>query len=626
MRFLAGLMLITSAMVWNVGPAEAREYPGYLRERFEERAGFGRAKRGWKDAVLRRGALRAPVGKTEGALAAGAKLSLKTPVFLVYYLGESPDWDHAQLRSLLFETWPTGSLREAYLEYTYERLGVGGDVSDWLELSEVRSFYEQPGTDAKGRPCTGLCEDKPGGAGPLLKETLEALDAEVDFSTYDNDGPDGIPNSGDDDGFVDIVFFVHNGPGGECGGTFMFSHYYQYSAWFEGVPFETNDPAAGGGKIRIDDYVMQPGMACGNRSMVEVGVFAHEFGHALGLPDLYDTDFSSSGVGTWDLMGRGGFGADGRSPSRPPHLSAWSKAYVGLVDPIELPLCLSGTTVAPLETHPVAYKMSISEDEYFLFECRRKLGFDGRLPGEGLLVWHVDEAVCRERYEDNTVNDDEDRPCVKLIEADNRDDLRLPGASSNAGDPFPGSSGKAEWTCDTQPGSDGYDGSCFGFYITGMGTPGEEGCPIAATQLIRPEAENFVGHVSLAPEIHLEFSRPLQADQETGSLLIFSPEATFSSSLSIDGELLTVSPHLMENTSYEIGSAGSILDECAGAVEPFRVFLDTTEATCAGACCCSMVQCRSKVSDVSWLPVLAWFFWFRVRARKRSWGRWNGTL
>ncbi len=69
--------------------------------------------------------------------------------------------------------------------------------------------------------------------GEFIKELLDARDGSVDFGQYDNDGPDGVPNSGDDDGFVDLLCVMHSLPGAECG-TYpnnISSHTWSYSAW-----------------------------------------------------------------------------------------------------------------------------------------------------------------------------------------------------------------------------------------------------------------------------------------------------------------------------------------------------------------------------------------------------------
>ena len=82
----------------------------------------------------------------------------------------------------------------------------------------------------------------------------------------------------------------------------------------------TDDARAGGGSIQLLDYLLMPALSCDN-GQIEIGVFCHEYGHAFGLPDLYDTNGQGEGIGHWGLMGSGNWNA----PSNPAHMSAWAK-------------------------------------------------------------------------------------------------------------------------------------------------------------------------------------------------------------------------------------------------------------------------------------------------------------
>src|SRR5690606_12951746 len=117
----------------------------------------------------------------------------------------------------------------------------------------------------------------------LMAEAIDAAEAGgVDFSQYDNDG----------DGFVDAIIAVHAGPGAEVGAQlqYIWSH-----RWTMGNLARHYDG------VTVNDYILNPETR--PWGMVGVGVIAHEFGHALGLPDLYDTDNSSRGIGNFGLMG-----------------------------------------------------------------------------------------------------------------------------------------------------------------------------------------------------------------------------------------------------------------------------------------------------------------------------------
>ena len=74
-------------------------------------------------------------------------------------------------------------------------------------------------------------------------------------------------------------------------------------------------------KVKVNKYTIQPELYGTGTSISTIGVFAHEFGHALGLPDLYDTDYTSEGVGNWSLMAGGSWNySGGNGGNRPAHL------------------------------------------------------------------------------------------------------------------------------------------------------------------------------------------------------------------------------------------------------------------------------------------------------------------
>ena len=128
--------------------------------------------------------------------------------------------------------------------------------------------------------------------------------------------------------------------------------------------------------------------------LTSFGVLCHEFGHLLGLPELYAPgDHPQEGVGVWDLMGQGTWLGHGEHP---PHLSAWSKLQLGWVEVETIERTTVGVTLPAIETVPRALRVPAvpgHPEEYYLLENRERLGADASLPGEGLLVWHVDERV-----------------------------------------------------------------------------------------------------------------------------------------------------------------------------------------------------------------------------------------
>jgi hypothetical protein len=132
-------------------------------------------------------------------------------------------------------------------------------------------------------------------------------------------------------------------------------------------------------------FIVQEG---GDR-MTDISVFCHEFGHMLGLPDLYARPEvpGMEGVGVWCAMSQQNGGG------QPQHFSVWSKDQLGWVKPTTVdPRVKQKIVLNPIEDDPSeCLKVMVKADgsEYFLLENRRKKGFDAALPAEGLLIWRA---------------------------------------------------------------------------------------------------------------------------------------------------------------------------------------------------------------------------------------------
>lgn len=138
------------------------------------------------------------------------------------------------------------------------------------------------------------------------------------------------------------------------------------------------------GKTR--DYFICPE---GGQRMANISVFCHEFGHMLGLPDLYarPENPGSEGLDQWCAM------SNQAGNGRPQHFSAWPKEKLGWVKPVVIdPAVKQKIALAPIETSPkecVKVLARADGSEYFLLEYRAKKGFDASLPAEGLVIWRV---------------------------------------------------------------------------------------------------------------------------------------------------------------------------------------------------------------------------------------------
>ena len=426
-----GFILFFNMSLLAIVPADksGKKIPENMLENLKKDPNYYMLKRGFLKPMLRFKEKKAMLNKVTGAENNTIKMNtMHIPVLCGKYADvDKGEWSVSSMQRVLFGQQITGSLSEYYTEISYGQFSVKGKVSGWFNLSENSEYYNRDSLHTS----------------EFIEELCALADDDIDFGLYDNDGPDNIPNSGDDDGYVDVIAFIHSGLGGEQGGPEIWSHSTKY-ADESNQPLVTNDICANGGNIKIEDYIIQPALYDNDSEIVQVriGVFCHELGHALGLPDLYDYDYSSEGVGNWCLMGGGAWGGDSDSPEYPVHLCAWAKEQLGWITPIELDGNLNEQAIPPVEDEPVVYKLwthynakasTPAEEnpyEYFLIENRQKKHFDQNLWGSGLLIWHVNNLM--------TGNDDELNKLVDLEEADGKNDIDFARNRGDAGDIYPG--------------------------------------------------------------------------------------------------------------------------------------------------------------------------------------------
>ena len=194
-----------------------------------------------------------------------------------------------------------------------------------------------------------------------------------------------------------------------------------------GSNYATADPGKLGSNILIDDYVIMPAFACDRTTMIEIGVFSHEFGHAFGLPDLYDTrkPVELAGIGGWGLMASGSWGGDGSTtPETPSHMEAWSKEFLGWVSPRIVDRDELGVQIRPVEKTGDVVRVDYTDSadpedkKYLLLEYRAKEGFDKSIKGAGLLITEVNNVQVQSGLVNNTVNDSAMDMGINVIEAD----------------------------------------------------------------------------------------------------------------------------------------------------------------------------------------------------------------
>ena len=260
----------------------------------------------------------------------------------------APDFTEAYYENLLFsEASGAVSMRNFYIEQSSNRYTVNGDVTDWAQVPYNEARY---GTNLCGGIVCSTVWD-------FVNHSVDAwytaqiannmTTADINaylapFDVWDRYDYDGDGNFDEPDGYIDHFQSVHAGEGEETGGgaqgtNAIWSH--RWYAWFNANgPEGTGPHGLGGTRIGnsdfwIGDYTIEPENG-------GVGVFAHEFGHDLGLPDLYDTSGNTGGAenstGFWTIMSSGSYGSTGNPidgiGSKPITMSAYEKIFLGWSD------------------------------------------------------------------------------------------------------------------------------------------------------------------------------------------------------------------------------------------------------------------------------------------------------
>ena len=335
------LSAIASA-AWGIVPPRGggRMPEPFLEARRLDRRAFtvSRVWRGEAPGAARgQGPMRLPSSK-EGTYSLSG--TLRIPVIAGLYSDyPTAPVETGQLQAGLFDgPRDPGTMTDYWAEVSSGLLEVSGEVYGWVDLARTEAYYT--GLTGGLVPGTSHTDE-------MIASMVASVDPEVDFGIYDNDGPDGVPDSGDDDGFVDVLVIVHPSFGAECNYALdhMWSHSWQYSLWQGegGSPLPTDDRGASGGFIMIDEYIVAPSLSC-EEGAIEIGVFCHELGHLLGMQDLYDYNGGGAGVGYWGLMGTGNW----NTPSSPAHPCAFSKELLGWASVIDVDWRATDLSLAPV--------------------------------------------------------------------------------------------------------------------------------------------------------------------------------------------------------------------------------------------------------------------------------------
>lgn len=444
-----------------------------------------------------------------GAAPTAVTGSFFVPVVAIAYADVPTPFSAAEYQQVLFSTAPhplgrPQSLKTYYEQVSGNRISISGLVFDPVRVDSNAAFYQQNcnGINLPGRPA---CPDNGQRFGRLLITALDSVSnrsgGDTTWSRFDNDGPDGLPNSGDDDGAVDFITFLQPTRDGACSGPGIWAHRYVLSAWNGGSPFVTKTPrrnAAGqpiaGQFIVVENYTIQsqvggitacdtpsPGQPASPEQIMSIGIVSHETGHAFGIPDLYDTGGSTEGIGEWGIMGSGGY----TKAFSPATFDAWSLNELGwaTVDTLT-----SGriVTTGPRQLSDTIFLARTKRlGDLLLIENRQAVKgdtafFDPSLPSTGvgggpcrsrckklpgLLLWEIDLGRIASGRASNQVNVGTVQG-VALIQADGSNDLRRSGGNrGDQGDAYPGLLNNTALTRSSQPAAVDNLGQYSGFII-----------------------------------------------------------------------------------------------------------------------------------------------------------------
>ena len=336
---------------------------------------------------------------SEGLVAAGAAPSLAgaMAVLCAKYadMQSQAVTDPTVFQNQLFDATPGKlSMSNLYSQMSFGSFTVSGGpagVTGWFTVPGTRASYGA--NDAEGDDVNPL---------KFVVDLVAAADATFNFGPYDTDN----------DGFVDCLAVVAQGKGEEAGGgpNAIWSHQssisqrrgYDYGTH----PQLTNDVNALGMPVYVDRYfICAEKLPVGKTTATvpqTVGIFCHEYGHALGLPDLYDHDNNdakggSLGLGDWSLMAGGSWNQDSIQGDHPCWMDAWCRVKLGWATVNRISINQVNVPIPEAKTVPTVYRLWTNGNggkQYFLVENRQRTGFDSQLPGNGgLFIYHVDDNV-----------------------------------------------------------------------------------------------------------------------------------------------------------------------------------------------------------------------------------------
>ena len=307
----------------------------------------------------------------------------------------------------------TGSMLDYFIDQSGDQYHPQFDVYGPVTVSSTSSYYA--GSDGTTY------------AYKMVIEACQALDNQVNFSNYDNNG----------DGYVDFIYVIYAGKGQADGGGSgtIWPHAYN-------VSYKQTVTLDG---VKLGSYACGAELNGSSGVRNGIGTMCHEFSHVLGLPDYYDTDYgtnysNNATPGKWHIMDQGSYN---NNQNTPPNYAAHDKYFFGwytptiLEEPENVIIPADGQTYRMINEAQTLQSAKSTNPIYYL-ENRQKSGWDAYLPGHGMLVWKV--TYNSSKWSSNSPNNTAGTLNYALISASGNTSI---GYSR---DPFPGSTNVTSYT------------------------------------------------------------------------------------------------------------------------------------------------------------------------------------
>lgn len=418
----------------------------------------------------------------------------------------------------------TGSAKKYFYDQSNGQYAPTFDVVGPVTLPHTRAYYGA--NDSEGDDVL---------PGDMVVEACQLVDSEVDFSQYDNDG----------DGYVDFVYILYAGLGEADGGPdeSIWPHNWNLtSASSYGYCTYAKNKRKFDGKL-VDNYACSGEINGLTKKRCGIGTICHEFGHVIGMVDLYDTDYSTNynnGVtpGDWHIMDGGSYNNNGKTP---PNYTTFDKYYMGWATPTILNVSNKGEKTLTtnygdgyqLNSNGTLAAYSSTSTQYYI-ENRQQSGWDAYLPGHGMLVWKVTFNSSIWNSNAPNVTGTSGSPRYTVVSAKGTTKVQQSQA-----DPFPGSTKRTSYTPFSQypllnitENSDKTisfifieDADCH--EVDGKGT----GCTVLPSKTCVPNGETFTA--TITPEDN-------SYDIESVTVKLGSTTLKEGTHWTLDGNLLTV--------------------------------------------------------------------------------------